>query len=491
MTILIRAAAALLLLMGLGAPVAAVPQDEERRSTRALSFREGQGARLHVIGLRPLSGALGEADVKRSEGRTRVKLEMQPLPNPQTLGALYTAYVLWAIAPEGRAESLAELPHSRAFDVEVTTSLPSFGLAVTAEPHAAVTRPGPRLLAEAMPRMDDDDVLQVGRVEYETASEVTTATIGPADLTTPLPLLGARRAVELARAAGAAEFAEDELRQAEIKLAALEQLAMGKRKLSRDTETMARDVMLLAEQARAVAAERQEEARTAAQRRAARRAITEAEQEAQRAQAEAERLRAEAEREQERARKAQEEAAALVEAQRRAQEEAAKAQEQIRQAQAEAERERVRAEEALMDKAEMQERLFQSLSAIVETRREARGLIVSLSDVLFDSGRAALKPGAREKLSKLTGILLAYPGSYTIEVEGHTDSVGSHEYNERLSQGRAQSVRSYLEQAGLPAGRFTRVTGLGETRPVADNTTAAGRQMNRRVEIVIAGLDRD
>jgi outer membrane protein OmpA-like peptidoglycan-associated protein len=137
----------------------------------------------------------------------------------------------------------------------------------------------------------------------------------------------------------------------------------------------------------------------------------------------------------------------------------------------------------------MQDQLYRSLSAILETRREARGLIVNLSDVLFDTAKTSLKPGAREKLSRLAGILLAYPGPYHVEIEGHTDSVGSDAYNMGLSRGRADSVHAYLLSAGINTDRFTRVTGLGESRPVAGNETAAGRQMNRRVELVITDLD--
>jgi outer membrane protein OmpA-like peptidoglycan-associated protein len=245
---------------------------------------------------------------------------------------------------------------------------------------------------------------------------------------------------------------------------------------------VARDVMRLAEEARYAAAERSAEARAAAERSAARQRIAEAEQDAERSRREAERLRLEREREEERARQAREEADAYAEAQRRAQEQAAAAQ-------AAAEEARLAAQQAQHDKAELQERLYRSLSAVLETRREARGLIVNLSDVLFDTGRATLKPGAREKLSRLSGILLAYPGEFHVEVEGHTDSVGSEEYNQRLSQARAESVRTYLQQAGIDAARFTRITGFGESRPVATNVNAAGRQMNRRVELVITDLE--
>ncbi|MEK7830198.1 MAG: OmpA family protein, partial [Acidobacteriota bacterium] len=115
-------------------------------------------------------------------------------------------------------------------------------------------------------------------------------------------------------------------------------------------------------------------------------------------------------------------------------------------------------------------------------------LIVNLSDVLFNTGKATLMPGAREKLSKLAGILLAYPGAYQIEIEGHTDSVGSDESNLNLSRGRAESVREYLVQNGIKSERVIAARGFGESKPVADNETAAGRQVNRRVEIVIADI---
>ncbi len=155
-----------------------------------------------------------------------------------------------------------------------------------------------------------------------------------------------------------------------------------------------------------------------------------------------------------------------------------------------AEQARMQAEQAQREKAELQQRLYVSLSAILETRKEARGLIVSLSDVLFDFNKASLKPGARERLAKLAGVLLAYPGTYQIEIEGHTDSIGSEEYNQKLSEDRAASVRSYLMESGIVTDKIIATRGFGKTKPVATNETAEGRQMNRRVEIVIVGLDK-
>ena len=134
---------------------------------------------------------------------------------------------------------------------------------------------------------------------------------------------------------------------------------------------------------------------------------------------------------------------------------------------------------------QLRERLRQQLNTILETRETARGLIVNISDVLFDFNKYTLKPGAREKLAKVSGILLAYPG-LKIQLEGHTDSIGSDEYNLKLSQDRADSVRDYLVQEGVPAESVTAV-GLGKEGSVATNDTAAGRQQNRRVDMVVSG----
>jgi outer membrane protein OmpA-like peptidoglycan-associated protein len=505
-----RALATLAIFLSAGTGLAHA-QATAARSTLALTYREGQGSTVLIDGRGALSGQLGRADVKRNSGRTRVKLKLDSLPNPQTLGPLYTTYVLWAVAPEGRAENLAELPHSRSFDVEATTSFASFGLIVTAEPYAGVGLPGPRLVGENVPGPDTEGRVQSGRIDYEPAVERPIDEALRADLSTPLLVLGARRAVQMAEAAGADRFAREDLRDAQVKLAALEQIQGGKKKLSKDSETLARDVIRLAEQARVTASKRADQAALAAERRDARRAVSDAQSDAQRAQADAQRAQSEADRaqadaqsarsaedaarqsaldEQQRAAQARAEAAAAAEAQRQAREQAEQAQRDAATSQQQAALAQAQAQQALQDKAALQERLYQSISAILETRREARGLIVNLSDVLFDFDQASLKPGAREKLSRLAGILLAYPGHFNIQVEGHTDSVGTHDYNQRLSSGRADSVRNYLSQAGISSAVFTRVAGLGETHPVSSNETASGRQMNRRVEVIISDLDR-
>jgi outer membrane protein OmpA-like peptidoglycan-associated protein len=495
MLIALAAAAAIL---G-GSATSALAASGPRRSTLAITYGEGSSTHVNLMGAATRPGRLGDAKVHRKQGRTNVRLSMDALPHPQVLGTFYTTYIAWAVAPEGQAENLAELPHGKSFDVALTTSFPTFGLVVTAEPHSGVRLPSPLVVAENAAREDTEGILRTGRIEYGGSVGTLYATSGAdarRDYATPLLLLGARHAVDIAKEADAETYASKEFREAGMKLAALEHTVPRNGRLPKASESMARDVMRLAEHARAVAVERSQEASLAAERRAASDNLARAQSDADRARAKADEEReraAEASRTAERQRAEAEDARINEDRARRDAEAARLNEEQARRSAEESriaeERARRDAEAAQREKADMQQRLFQSLSAILETRREARGLIVSLSDVLFDFNRASLTPGAREKLSRLGGVLLAYPGSYRLQFEGHTDSVGSYEYNERLSQDRAESVRLYMLGAGVPADRVASAIGFGETRPVASNDSGAGRQMNRRVEIVVADLD--
>jgi outer membrane protein OmpA-like peptidoglycan-associated protein len=164
----------------------------------------------------------------------------------------------------------------------------------------------------------------------------------------------------------------------------------------------------------------------------------------------------------------------------------------ISAAQSDAEQARIAAQtaqqgehQANSDKAAIRAQLSEQLNKILETRDSARGLIVSMSDVLFDTGKYSLKPGAREKLAKVAGILIAYPG-LNIEVGGYTDNVGGNTMNQTLSENRAGSVRDYLVEQGVTTNSVS-AKGYGNTLPVASNDNAAGRQENRRVELVVSG----
>jgi len=310
-----------------------------------------------------------------------------------------------------------------------------------------------------------------------------------ADFSTPLDVLGARRSVEIARRARAHQYADAELRDAEAKLAALEQIWPADRKDQKRYDALAHDVMRLAEHARSTSMERAEVARLDNERRAASSTIARAENEADRARAEAGAAKDEAANYKAAMEAAKQEAALAKERVEQAKTDADREKANAELAKAEAEEARLQAEQAKQERDAAQTNLYKSLSAILETRREARGLIINLSDVLFDLDKSSLKPGAREKLSKLTGILMAYPGPYHVQIEGYTDSTGGVEYNQKLSESRAQSVRDYLLQSGLTAERITGTRGFGLTNPVATNDTPEGRQMNRRVEIIISDTD--
>jgi outer membrane protein OmpA-like peptidoglycan-associated protein len=137
------------------------------------------------------------------------------------------------------------------------------------------------------------------------------------------------------------------------------------------------------------------------------------------------------------------------------------------------------------ERAELRIQVRQQLNRFLETEDTARGLIVSLSDALFDTGQSSLRPGAREKLAKIAGILLAHP-ELTIHVEGHSDSVGEDDYDQKLSENRANAVRTFLVSQGVDGNTIT-AKGFGKTMPVATNDTAPGRRQNRRVELVVTG----
>ena len=187
---------------------------------------------------------------------------------------------------------------------------------------------------------------------------------------------------------------------------------------------------------------------------------------------------------------------AREEAERQKREAQASALQQQQAAQAEAERNRADAvaaaaaseqklQQAEREREELRARLLQEFNTILQTRDTARGLVVNMSDVLFDTAKHTLRPLAREKLAKISGIVLAYP-TLTLGIEGNTDSVGSDAYNQGLSERRAEAVRSYLAQQGVPESSMT-AKGLGEAQPIASNRTAEGRQQNRRVELIVSG----
>jgi outer membrane protein OmpA-like peptidoglycan-associated protein len=332
------------------------------------------------------------------------------------------------------------------------------------------------------------------------------------DKKNPFELYEAENAVMLARVAGADKYAADSFQKA------LDALAWAHRNQAqkpgqKPVITMAREAALRAEDSRVIAIRAQREEALAQERAAslaretasnakaddearerARADRERADADRQRAQADAQRMRAEADRSAaERARAEALAATAQANADRQQAETAKLEADRARQdainqqqkLEAEAGQARDAAAKAQQEQAELRQKLMLQFNQILQTRETARGLIVNMSDVLFDTAQYTLKPGAREKLAKISGIILAHPG-LTITVEGHTDSVGGDDYNMKLSENRANAVRTYLVSQGLDSGIVT-AQGFGKTRPVADNSTAAGRQQNRRVEMVVAG----
>ncbi|HEY4359969.1 MAG TPA: OmpA family protein [Bryobacteraceae bacterium] len=432
--------------------------------------------------------------------------------------------------------------------IDATSDIQTFGLIVTAEPYYGVTQPSDVVVLENAVRPDTQGVVETINARYELlprgmytsqakAGGFVPVRVGKKD---PFELYEAENAVQLSRIAGADKYASDSFQQA---LGALDQARkyQSQHPGQKPVITMAREAVVRAEDARVVAIRRErdeaetrrlneekqkaEAARIQAQDEARRRAQAEAERSAaetakkeaveaantanrDRAAAETAKLQADQARQAaEQARHSAEEAreAALAQQQQLAaaadksrlaaaeadrQRQAALDQQQqltaeadkARQAAAEADRQRQDAEQ---QQAQLRQQLLLQLNAVLQTRDTARGLIVNMSDVLFDTAQYTLKPGAREKLAKVSGIILAHPG-LKIEVEGHTDSIGGDDYNMKLSDNRANAVRAYLVGQGLKSESIT-AKGFGKTTPVADNGTAAGRQMNRRVELVVSG----
>ena len=498
-----------------GEPVSLFRVTVVGRTTPAINYRPRRGdTRVDFAGTPLMPAASGKATVSGEKGYIKVDARFDKLAPPTQFGSEYLTYVLWAITPEGRATNLGEV--QRDDDdarVEVTTELQAFGLILTAEPYFAVTAPSDVVVMENVVRDGTEGKVETIQAKYELlkrgsylmnqdASRLKVKALEPG---APLDLAQARNAVELARLAGADRYATDTFSKASGLLNTAEQ-AREKRRGSNDIMMPARQAVQTAEDARLVGLQRQEEAYAAEARRVAaareQEALSRAQaEEARRRQAEldaqnAAAARTAAERQtQEAAARAQaalaeQEAAqrAKAEAERaRADAETARAQADAarRDAEAQAEQARQRAAQSEQERVQLRDQLRQQLNVILETRETARGLIVNLSDVLFDTARHDLKPGAREKLARVSGILSSHPG-LRIEIEGHTDSVGTDEYNQRLSERRAESVRTYLVSQNIAPAMVSAV-GLGEAKPVATNDNASGRQQNRRVELIVSG----
>ena len=478
-------------------PEAAGRARAEARSTTVYRMRDGRHATFDVRGVGHGDASRGSLEIEYKNGHAMMRLQVDSLVHPQRIGAAYTAYVFWGVAADGKVTRFGELPSHKQVDLKADLTAQTVGVLATAEPYAEVELPsGELVLTFTLRNRADKNAPLASSARYLGDNGAlysdASATATP-DFTTPLLVLSARHAVAIARRSGAVEFAPTEWRQVDVKLEVLEQVWPDQRSNESKFSGPAREVIRMADAARRVGAERADSSAVEAERVATATSLANAASDVEAAR----RLKRDAERDAARARVSADNANQDA-AQARGSADSANqlAAQTLRYADsvrtaatADAAAAQQEAIAARRERDNARARLAASIGAILDTRREARGLVVNLSGVLFTSGAAALQPGARENLSKLSGLLLAYPGPYTLSFGGHTDSVGSDAMNDKLSQARAESVRSYLMEAGITAPHLTSATGYGKHQPVADNGTAEGRAKNRRVEIVIDDTD--
>src|SRR5580704_16428504 len=463
------------------------------RTTKAINYRHRSGStKVDFQGTALMPRAKGDAKVDSKQGYLSVDAHFKNMEPASKYGQEYLTYVLWAITPEGRPKNLGEIvlnPQGES-KLNVTTDLQAFGLIVTAEPYFSVTMPSDVVVMENIIRTDTVGKFEDIDAKFELLPRGQyVMNVSPSDLRNrvvpdtkrPLEVLEARNAVQIARWAGADKYASDTYQKAAQLLDEAENYQTRKHPEKKPAAMIAREAVQTAEDARLITLKRQEEERLAQERQAAadreaaakaqadaearRRADAEqaklqadqakvaaqqAADQAARDRATAEAARASAIADADRIRKEAEMARAAAQAetdrlkaeaaQERASLEAARAaaDAQRQAAQTDAEKARLAAQDAdrlrlqaEQEKAALKEQLRVQLNLVLETRSTARGLIVNMSDVLFDTAKYTLRPGAREKMAKVSGILVAHP-TLKIEVEGHTDSVGGDDYNQKL-----------------------------------------------------------
>ena len=474
------------------------------RTTPAVSYRHHSGStKVDFQGTDLMPSATGEAKVNSKRGDMQIKAEFSGLQKPTSFGGKYLKHVLWAISPEGRAVNLGEVlvgddNHS---NLEATTDLQAFALIVTAEPYYAVRRPSDVVVLENAIRSDTAGGTEAVNAKYESSVGGYIPTgyqFDPAVLDTKLPLefFEARNAVRIAKSAGAATFASDSYGNAVSQMKQADDLATMRNVDKKALIAESREVVQTADDAREISVKRIDADRVNSERDAAAAQVADANaqsaadmqarRDAEAATALADRERANAVQATATAQQQQQDAQADSDRSRAAaadaNQAAANAQQGQADAEADADRNRVAAaasdqqlQQAVRDREELRARLLQQFNAILSTRDTARGLVVNLSDVLFDTGKYTLRPEAREKLAKISGIILAYP-DLKLAIEGNTDSVGGDAMNQELSERRAGAVRDYLAEQNIPATSMTS-QGFGKTRPVASNVRP--RDVNR------------
>lgn len=466
--------------------------DVINKSIKAVGYEVGGGAtKVIFLGTGAAPQASGEAKVEAKTGGTSIELKVTSMPQPTTLGAEFLTYVLWTVTPDGNTTNIAEIPIDNQGNGKLSAKAQSqtFAMIVTAEPYFAVQLPSEVVVLENDTKKNtkgkiypDNDYKLMKRSQYSKMGNPLALT--PDLKKVPLDMYEARNAVDIAKSQKAEQYAPEVLSKAVSSLQLAENSLTSQADKSQII-TNARQTIQFAEDARALSAERQEEERIQKEKDAAAAAA------AAKAKAEADAAAAaEAKRQAElaAAREAQlkaEAAAQSAEQRAEAQQAAAKAAAEQAALQAKEQAAREEAARAQAATAALRAQLLQQLNEVLQTTDTPRGLVVNMADVLFQTGKYALSQDAQLKLAKLSGIIQAHPG-LNLAIEGHTDTTGSADFNMKLSQQRADGVRQFLISQGLSPDTIT-AKGLGQENPVADNSTAAGRKLNRRVEIIVSG----
>ncbi len=461
-----------------------------QRDIDAVNYLHRSGdTHLNFVGTDLLPGGKGEAVVKSERGGITIHAEFKGLTPANGFGQEYLTYVLWAITPDGRPQNLGEvLPAGTKNNITVTTALQSFGLIVTAEPYFSVSTPSDLVVLKNVIVNDTTNgvlekvtahatLMPRGAYVEETEGAHTVSHPVTRNEHSPLELYEAYNAVRIAQQAGAEKYSADIFAKANLDLKNAADIDSGKHRDEKMEITYAREAVQASEDARIdtlrkEAAERQRNAEIARNQAQDQAAASAAQAQQSELQAERDRLaaqQAELAKQQAMIAKANADAAAA----------AAHASEEEANARAAEANRRAASAEA------MREKLRAQLNDVLQTTETPRGLVVNLSDVLFDTGKYTLKPGTQVSLARIAGIMQSYPG-LKVQVEGYTDSTGSDELNQKLSDNRASTTMDFLVKQGVPADSITSA-GYGKADPVADNSTAAGRAQNRRVNLVVSG----
>lgn len=459
-------------------------------------FPERRTVDLVFVPTDRIPGAEMKGKVRFEEGQSRIEVSYEKMKPAVLFGGDVTCYVLWAINRDGTTENLGELwvrPGHEKDTLRFSTGLRSFALLVTAEAYYQVDQPSELVIFRNAPSSDtyaSTETANFGAFAPPPKHGLETLGIVQYAGETPLDLVQAEKAFEIAGRIGAEKYAGHIYAEARLALEQARQVARTAPR-ARSLQEYARKSVASSNEAIKVTRRRLEEEdleRRIAQRRLEMESL---EQRAARAEADAQRLEQEVRESQQRLQEASGELARIREEKLSVEKEKEGLEQALAQLRAEREALSRSIEELQRTAARLQQekaalnvRLEEALSKVADTRNSARGFIVNLPDILFDVNEATLKPEARVVLAKLAGILLILP-DLNLRIEGHTDSTGSAEYNLRLSQRRSFAVLEFLAEQGVSSERMTSV-GYGMERPVADNSTADGRRRNRRVEIIIS-----